>query len=136
MELPAVEGPMQAVMTPLADSNAPEFQFKYQTEKQKYKNEIKKEVGKKFTVGETLILKTKIKNSSKIIKKEFIVKKFIYTVNQQNVSILVLKRVSSSEDTDTKFTLNINDCKTLHIKFEPGLEVWPMNLNWIHKKEK
>lgn len=108
-----------------------------QTAKQKLKNDVKHDLGKKFTVGETLILKTKVKGLSKIIKKEFIVKKFIYTVNEQNVSILILKRVNGSDtdDMNMRFTLNVNDCKTLHVKFEHGLEVWPMCLNWVHKKD-
>jgi hypothetical protein len=34
-----------------------------------------------------------------------------------------------------KFTLDRQECAKFHIKYEPGLEVWPMEINWIPEKK-
>lgn len=99
------------------------------------KSEIKSKLNKKFVIGETLILRSKIKGFKKTSEKRFIVKKFIYKILDNEVKLLILKRITPIKDNSNIYTLNREDCKRLHIKFEPGLEVWPMELNWIKKKK-
>ena len=36
-----------------------------------------------------------------------------------------------SDNPNKIFTLSREECKILHIKYEDGLQVWPMDLNWI-----
>ena len=44
------------------------------------------------------------------------------------VRIVVMKQISG--DTYKKYTLNRSDCIKYHIKFEDGLEVFSMDMDW------
>ena len=103
-----------------------------ETEKQKLKKQEKKKINKKFIIGDTYILRSKRVKGCKQTVKEFIIKKYIYTINDEPVNVVIVKQVSG--DMSNIFTLNRNDCKKLHLKFEEGLQVYPMELNWIRKQ--
>lgn len=89
---------------------------------------------KKFKIGEHYIIYP-FKN--KRLKREYVVKKTIYSINGEPVNILVMKQVKG--DHLMKYTLNRTDCQKYHIKFEDGLEVYSMDLDWklvkINKKK-
>lgn len=103
-----------------------------ETEKQKLKKQEKKKINKKFIIGDTYILRSKRVKGCKQTVKEFIIKKYIYTINDEPVNVVIVKQISG--DMSNIFTLNRNDCKKLHLKFEEGLQVYPMELNWIRKR--
>lgn len=97
--------------------------------KQKAKNNAKALVKKKFVVGKKYMLRQKSVCGSREIIKKYVCKKFIYTVKDELLNILILKQVEGPKG--TIFTLNRNDCKRYHIKYEPGLQVFSMEFNWI-----
>lgn len=104
----------------------PEDEEKQVSEKTKLKRQEKKKINKKFVVNHTYHLRTKLNNEN---RKIFVLKKFIYTINDLPVNILILKQLSGEKN--KIFTLSREECKILHIKYEDGLQVWPMDLNWI-----
>lgn len=97
--------------------------------KQDAKNNAKALVKKKFVVGKKYMLRQKSVCGSREIIKKYICKKFIYTVKDELLNILILKQIEGPKG--TIFTLNRNDCKRYHIKYEPGLQVFSMEFNWI-----
>ena len=97
--------------------------------KQEAKNNAKALVKKKFVVGKKYMLRQKSVCGSREIIKKYVCKKFIYTVKDELLNILILKQVEGPKG--TIFTLNRNDCKRYHIKYEPGLQVFSMEFNWI-----
>jgi hypothetical protein len=54
--------------------------------------------------------------------------KYIYTMNRIETNILILKQIYGPQG--HIYTLNAHDCRKLHIKYQPGLQVFPMNMNW------
>ena len=98
------------------------------------KRKAKEKVRRKFVVGELISLKTKSKCGSKEVIKGYKVVKFFYTINDIETNALVLKQIYGPQS--QIYTLNIHDCRKLHIKYEPGLEVFSMNLNWGKFKPK
>jgi hypothetical protein len=96
--------------------------------KRDYKNEAKAKVKRKFKLGDLISLKIKSKGGSKEIIKGFKVMKFAYSMNDTETNILILKQIYGPKG--TMYTLNRHDCKKLHIKYEPGLQVFSMLLNW------
>lgn len=97
--------------------------------KQDAKNAAKAQVGKKFVVGKVYMLRQKSVCGSKEIVKKYVLKKFIYTSKSEFLNVLILKQIDGP--IGTIFTLNRNDCKRYHIKYEPGLQVFSMEFNWI-----
>lgn len=97
--------------------------------KQEAKNNAKALVKKKFVVGKKYMLRQKSVCGSREIIKKYVCKKFIYTVKDELLNILILKQVEGPKG--TIFTLNRNDCKRYHIRYEPGLQVFSMEFNWI-----
>mgnify|MGYP006962948631 CR=1 FL=1 len=97
--------------------------------KQEAKNNAKALVNKKFVIGQKYMLRQKSVCGSREIVKKYICKKFIYTSKSQLLNVLILKQVEGPQG--TIFTLNRNDCKMYHIKYEPGLQVFSMEFNWI-----
>ncbi len=96
--------------------------------KRDYKNEAKAKVKRKFKIGDLISLKIKSKGGSKEVIKGFKVVKFVYSMNDTETNALILKQIYGPKG--TMYTLNRHDCKKLHIKYEPGLQVFSMLLNW------
>jgi len=101
------------------------------TIKRNLKNKLKGEVKKKFIVGHKYELRDT--KSIKKDKKIFILKKFVYSVENRRTNILVMKQISGYNNTAS--CLSKHDCALLHLKYEPGLQVWPMELKWRHIKD-
>lgn len=96
--------------------------------KQEAKREAKKKVKTKFITGH--IYKLAYRTNDKYYKQRtFKLIKFIYTINNNPVHILIMK--SLDNERFHKFSLNKNECLKYHIKYQPGLEVYSMNLNWV-----
>ena len=110
----------------LPEDEEKEVEEKQVSDKTKLKRQEKKKINKKFVVNHIYHLRTKLNNEN---RKIFVLKKFIYTINDLPVNILILKQLSGEKN--KIFTLSREECKILHIKYEDGLQVWPMDLNWI-----
>lgn len=95
----------------------------------------KREIGKKFIVGKKYFLKVRSVTNNHLYK-IYELKKFIYSINNRTVNVVVMKRINETdEETNTTFTLNRTDCAKYHIKYEKGLQVFPMELNWCPVNE-
>lgn len=95
----------------------------------------KREIGKKFIVGKKYFLKVRSITNNHLYK-IYELKKFIYSINNRTVNVVVMKRINDTDDeTNTTFTLNRTDCAKYHIKYEKGLQVFPMELNWCPVNE-
>lgn len=86
---------------------------------------------KKFKVGERYLIYP-MKN--KQLRREYVVKKTVYAIKDREVNIVIMKQVKGPQS--QKFTLNKEDCLKLHIKYEEGLEVFSMELDWKLIKNK
>lgn len=100
--------------------------------KQIVKHKCKKKVKVKFIVGNHYILYTKPKDNSKPIVREFECKKFIYSMKGIPMNVVIMKQVYGPEG--KKYTLDKAGCKDYHLKWEPGLEIFAMEMFWIPKK--
>lgn len=96
------------------------------------KREAKNSINTKYKIGDILILKSKIKDGSKKYYKKFEVKKVIWSIRNNPVNILILKQISGINN---NLSLDRNDCKKYHIKYEPGLQAYSMMLNFVKTKK-
>lgn len=104
------------------------YSLKYNT-KHRAKNKIKT----KFKVGRNYFLRIKPKDGSANIIIKYQCVKTIYSVKDIEMNVVIMKLLSPFDS--KKFTLDRHECEKFHIKFEPGLEVWPMEMNWIPEKK-
>ena len=97
---------------------------------------------KKFYIGQQYKLKLNNLDGTPAVEYCFECKKFINEIAGTEVNVLIMKRLGIYQyKNDEKvlienpesliYTLNKYDCKRYHIKYEPGLEVWPMTMQWI-----
>ncbi len=100
--------------------------------KQVAKVKAKESVSNKYKIGDILVLRGKIRDGSRRIVKVFEVKKIIWSVKSQIVNVLVLKQL---EGPNNNRTLTKEDCKKYHIKYEPGLQVYSMNIGFSRRKK-
>lgn len=87
---------------------------------------------KKFKIGEHYLIHPM---NNKKLRREFVVKKTIYSIKDREVNIVIMKQISGPEST-TKFTLSKEDCLKFHLKYEDGLQVCSMELDWKPLKNK
>ena len=92
---------------------------------------VPKKKVRKFKIGERYLI---YPMNNKKLRREFVVKKTIYSIKDREVNIVIMKQVSGSES--TKFTLSKEDCLKFHLKFEEGLQVFSMELDWKLVKNK
>ena len=97
------------------------------------KNEAKASVKTRYKIGDHVILRGKIRDGSEPIVKKFEVKKVIWSVHSNPVNILILKQLEGSNNNRS---LDKNDCKKYHIKYEEGLQVYSMMLNFSKIRKK
>jgi hypothetical protein len=108
-----------------ANKNA--YQAKY-IAKHKAKNRIKT----KFKIGRYYYQRIKPKDGSPNIVIKYQCVKTIYSIKDIEVNIVIMRQLTPYDG--RKFTLDRQECQKFHIKYEPGLEVWPMEINWIPEK--
>jgi len=87
----------------------------------------------KWVNGRTYKLRFKSKCGLRGYEKKYVLKKFIYTINQDVVNIVIMKQIGGP--VSTIFTLNREECRQFHLKYEEGLQVMPMSFNWIPYNE-
>jgi hypothetical protein len=91
------------------------------------KNEAKSNIKTKYKIGDHLILRGKIKDGSERLVKKFEIKKIIWSIKSKPMNIFILKQL---EGPNNNTTLDRNDCKKYHIKYEEGLQAYSMMLNF------
>jgi hypothetical protein len=99
--------------------------------KKKQKEIVKKAQLTKWIVGNHYILSYKRLDGSPKITREYILKKFIYKSRGNPLNIVIMKQVAGPMG--KIFTLNREDCRKYHIKYEDGLEVYSMFIPFVAK---
>ena len=97
------------------------------------KNAAKNAINVKYKIGDIVVLKGKIRDGSKRLVKKFEVKKVIWSIKSKPMNILILKQL---EGINNNRTLDKNDCKKYHIKYEEGLQAYSMMLNFSKIRKK
>lgn len=59
----------------------------------------------------------------------------VHDVNDVVLNSVVMRQLEGLAD-DIKYSLNKTECQTLHIKYEPGLQLFPMEMNWKRHTER
>ena len=96
-------------------------------DKRTAKRDAKSTVSTKFIVGHIYKLMDTKRNKF-FIPRIFKCVKFIYSIKNIPVNIVIMKAIDNK--VSQKFSLNQTECYKFHIKYEPGLEVYSMTLNW------
>lgn len=100
------------------------------TLKKDIKQKAKSFVKQKFIVGKEYYLKNK-SLLGKVTYNKFICKKYIYSINDTIVNMVVMKPIDNK--VYNAHSLTKYDCIIYHIKYEPNLYVFSMKLNWFMK---
>ena len=108
-----------------ANKNA--YQAKY-IAKHRAKNRVKT----KFKIGRYYYQRIKPKDGSPNVVIKYQCVKTIYSIKDIETNIVIMRQITPYDG--RKFTLDRQECQKFHIKYEPGLEVWPMEINWIPEK--
>lgn len=126
------EQPDEAVIEVEGQTDTDESTLSEYESKLLVKHSVKKSINKKFRLGEIYYLKNKNKQTGMYEVREFVLKKIIYTVKDQPVEVLIMKQIDGP--VNTSFVLSKAECALFHIKYEPGLQIWSMRMNWTRKK--
>lgn len=87
----------------------------------------------KWVVGRKYKLRFKGKAGLRGYEKTYVLKKFIYTIGENTVNVVIMKQIAGPKS--AIFTLTKVNCIHYHIKYEPDLQVMSMSLNWIPVNE-
>jgi hypothetical protein len=102
-------------------------------DKQAAKNSAKKRIKRKwFKIGEEYVLRKTDSEGNVVLEEDYKCVKFIYTVGKNTVNCVVMKRLAGVIGGDVR-PLNVNDCRMFHIKYEPGLYMFPMSQGFYKK---
>lgn len=104
------------------------------TDKQIAKQNAKKKIKKKWFVGSIYSQKIKPRDGSKPLVWEYELIKYVYTINDYEMNSLIVKKLSGPEE--KIYSLTPYDCKRLHIKFQPGLQIMSMNTKNLRLKKR
>lgn len=105
---------------------------KKKTKMNEVKHAVKSESKLKFTVGKEYKLRRKSLYS--MVEKRYICKGVVWKIKNEPVGIVVMKCTEHQPD-EYIFTLGKHDCRRLHIKFEPGLQVFSIKEKFIEVKK-
>lgn len=117
--------PVEVNVVKKAIKNA--YQAKY-IAKHRAKNRLKT----KFKIGKYYFQHIKPKDGSPNVVIKYQCVKTIYSIKDIETNIVIMRQITPYDG--RKFTLDRQECQKFHIKYEPGLEVWPMEINWIPEK--
>jgi hypothetical protein len=96
------------------------------------KHRAKNRVKTKFKIGRYYYQRIKPKDGSPNVVIKYQCVKTIYSIKDIETNIVIMRQITPYDG--RKFTLDRQECQKFHIKYEPGLEVWPMEINWIPEK--
>lgn len=91
------------------------------------KDAAKSIVKVRYSLGDVIALRSKIRDGSKKVIKKFIVRQIIWSINSNPVNVLILKQI---EGPLNNMSLTKADCKKYHIKYEENLQVYSMLMNF------
>ena len=97
--------------------------------KQEAKKAAKQLAKFKYRIGDKYAIRKKSVSGDEMSAEIYEVKKFIYTIGCNIVNSVVMKQIAGN--TCKRKTLSIFDCQTFHIKYEPGLYIFPMNTSFF-----
>jgi len=120
--------PMPVEECVLLKANKNAYQAKYIA-----KHRAKKRIKTKFKIGRYYYQRIKSKDGSPNIVIKYQCVKTIYSIKDIETNIVIMRQITPYDG--RKFTLDRQECAKFHIKYEPGLEVWPMEINWIPEKK-
>jgi hypothetical protein len=112
----------------------PEKEAAHYKTKAELKTRAKARIGKKFIVGHKYMLRFKNKGIPTITS-VYECKQYVYTMDTAEINMVIMKRLKG-KNPGKIYTLSRTDAKRLHVKFEPGLECFPMDMNWLPYNEK
>ncbi len=104
---------------------------KKKTKMNEVKHVVKSESKLKFTIGKEYKLRRKSLYS--MVEKRYICKGIVWKIKNEPVGIVVMK-CTEHQPGEYIFTLGKHDCRRLHIKFEPGLQVFSIKERFIEVK--
>jgi hypothetical protein len=91
----------------------------------------KKQERKVFEKGKIYTLSGVECDDFEMPTKEYELIGFVSKVNGIVLDSVIMKQISGEQN--TIFSLTKNDCRNLNIEFQPGLQLFPKNLNWVEK---
>ena len=101
--------------------------------KKRVKHDAKASVKHRFVVGDEYCLKNK-PLVGRTIYKYFVCKKYIYSINDIPVNMVIMKPMRNTKVYGNSLTKH--DCLMYHIKYEKNLYIYSMHLNWCPVKNK
>lgn len=116
----------------LNSAASPKVTVKKKQKVNEIKRSVKLESKVKFTVGKEYKLRRKSLYS--MTEKRYICKGIVWKIKNEPVGIVVMK-CTEDQPGEYIFTLGKHDCRRLHIKFEPGLQVFSIKERFIEVKK-
>ena len=113
---------------PTQKPNDNEYSLKYIA-----KHRAKQKIKTKFKIGRYYFQRIKPKDGSANIVIKYQCIKTIYSVKDIQMNIVIMKQITPYNS--KKYTLDRHACEKFHIKYQPGLEIWPMEMNWIPERK-
>ena len=102
----------------------------YVSLKQDAKKSAKMSMSKyRYRVGEKYSLRQKGPDGAVLNEMTFQVRKFVYTVGVNPVNIVIMKQLSGKPC--SRRCISHLDASLFHLKYEPGLFIFPMNTNFF-----
>lgn len=101
------------------------------SEKSKLLTQLKESVSnrRRFKKGAYLMLRTKLLDRTGRLEKIYVVRQVVWSIDDVVIKGLVVKQVAGINLNMSSLTRN--DCLTLHVKYEPGLQLLSMELPWL-----
>lgn len=102
-------------------------------QKQECKREAKTNAKFKYHIGDLYGLTMRTLDGKMSFSEAYRVKKFVYTVGNTPVNIVIMKHVGGN--TPRRRSISPNDCRAFHIKYENDLYVFSMNTRFLKLSE-
>lgn len=99
--------------------------------KNEAKTLAKKQCRYKYYVGDQFSLMHIDERTGEMVENMYEVRKVVYTIGSNVVNVVIMKHLSGFQNKNKQ--LNAFDCKAFHIKYEPELFVFPINMNFVKK---
>ena len=99
--------------------------------KNEAKSLAKKQCRYKYYVGDQYSLMHIDERTGEMVENVYEVRKVVYTIGSNVVNVVIMKHLSGFHSKHKQ--LSVFDCKAFHIKYEPELFVFPINMNFVKK---
>lgn len=99
----------------------------------KKNKKVEKPKKERFKIGRRYLLSGVECDDFEMPKKEYELVGLVSEINGIVLDSVIMKQISGTSG--TIFSLTKQDCRNLNIKFQPCLQMFPRNLNWIEVKD-